>query len=82
MPYYINYYFKKITYDDKTIMGEFSAPDWDIKCCFSYDIITKEYAIWDNNRPAHEILPLPIHWLLWKLEKNGKLNENESKISY
>ena len=34
------------------------------------------------NKPKEEILPLPIHWLDMKLEQNGKLNENESKISY
>ena len=82
MPYYINYYFKKITYDEEMIIGEFSAPDWDVKCSFSYDRISKETTIWDNNKPINEISPLPIHWLLWKLEKNGQLNENESKISY
>ena len=82
MPYYINYYFKELAYDDTTIIGKFFAPDWDVNCSFSYDRVSEKLHIWNNNKPTNEILPLPIHWLLWKLEKTGKLNENESKISY
>ena len=82
MPYYINYYFKEIAYDDTAIIGKFSAPDWDVNCSFSYDRVTEEVTIWNNNKPTNQILPLPIHWLVWKLKKNGKLNGNESKISY
>ena len=82
MPYYINYCFQKLVYDEKTIVGEFSAPEQNIQCCFAYDRQTEECTIWDNNRPADEILPLPLPWLRWKLEKNGQLKEKESKISY
>lgn len=82
MPYYINYYFNNLSYNDYEIEGEFEVPDRDIKCCFRYNRDTEECDIWDNNKPIEEITPLPIYWLLWKLEKNQKLNKNESKISY
>ncbi len=82
MAFYINFYFKNLIYDEKTIMGRFEAPDNDVKCCFSCDMISGEGDIWDNNKPIDEILPLPITWLLMRLEENGKLNENEHKISY
>lgn len=78
---YINYYFKNIVYDDRSIVAEFSAPDQNVVCCFSYDRLTEMLTIWNNNKPVSEITPLPIHWLLRKLEQNGALNKNESKIS-
>lgn len=82
MPYYINYYFRNLTYNDHWIRGRFEAPDWDVRCCFRYDRETEVCTIWDSNKPVEEITPLPIHWLLWKLEKNNMLNVNESKVSY
>lgn len=82
MPYYINFYFDKIIYDEFMIIGEFSAPDRDVICSFSYDRIRKETTIWNNNKSEDEILPLPIYWLLSKLSDTGYLNENEKKISY
>ena len=82
MAFYINFYFKKIIYDEKTITGEFGAPDNDVKCCFCYDISTQEYTIWGNNRSVDEIIPLPIGFLVRKLKEKGILNENEYKISY
>ena len=53
MPYYINYYFKEIAYDDTAIIGKFSAPDWDVNCSFSYDRVTEEVTIWNNNKPTN-----------------------------
>ena len=82
MPCYINYYFKEIACDKHMIIGKFHAPDLDVNCSFSYDQISEETTIWDNNKPINEILPLPIHWLLRELERNGHLRENESKISF
>lgn len=79
---YINYYFSGLSYNDQEIKGKFSAPDYGVSCCFSYNRNTQESRIWDNNKPVQEITPLPIHWLLYKLKENGSLNENESKISY
>lgn len=80
--YYINYYFHNIEYDDGFYGGEFSAPDYRVYCKFLYDRETKEFIdIWDNTQPIDEILPIPIWWLDNKLEKNGKLGKNESKVS-
>lgn len=80
--FYINYCFKDIQYDDNTYMGIFENVDNDIKCKFIYNRKTKDIDIWDSNKPIEAIIPLPIHWLDWKLAENGKLNTNESKISY
>lgn len=82
MAHYINFYFRELCYDDDEITGVFSAPDSDVKCSFSYNRHTEECRIWNNNRPVEEIEPLPIYWLLRKLEKDGKLNERESRICY
>ena len=82
MHYYINFYFKNITYDDDFYAGEFSCPDLDVKCEFLYDRKTSECEIWNNSHPIEEILPLPIYWLDRKLEQNGELRKSESKISY
>lgn len=82
MAYYINFYFREICYDEEEIMGEFSAPDNDVRCFFSYNRHTGKCIIWDNNKPVEEIEPLPIFWLLRKLEETGKLNERESRICY
>ena len=80
--YYINFYFKKILYDDDFYSGEFSCPDLDVYCEFMYDRRKETCQIWNNSHPVEEILPLAIWWLDKKLEENGELRENESKISY
>lgn len=81
--YYINFYFKNIEYDEGFYGGEFSSPDSDVHCEFLYDRATKEFIdIWNNSKPVDEILPIPIWWLDKKLEENGELRKNESKISY
>lgn len=82
MRYYINFYFRNIVYDDGFYGGQFLAPDVDVSCQFMYDRKTKEFLVWDNSKPVEEILPIPVRWLDWKLEENGFLRENESKISY
>ena len=80
--HYINFYFKNILYDEDYYFGDFSAPGYDIYCSFEYDRKTKKSLIWNSSKPAAEILPLPIWWLDLKLEKQGFLDSNESKISY
>jgi len=82
MPRYINFYFKNLSYCDEFFRGTFSAPDYDIICEFEYSRKTESCRIWNNNKPEEEILPIPIWWLIYKLETNGKLSANESKISY
>ena len=80
--YYINFYFQDLVYDEKSIAGKFLSKDDDVSCSFLYDRSNGKCDIWDNNKPVEEITPLPIHWLLYKLEKEGRLKEKESKISY
>ena len=80
--HYINFYFKKLVYDDQTIMGVFLSRDDDITCSFSYNRKTRQCDIWDNNKPVEDIVPLPVYWIERRLEEKGHLNENESKISY
>ena len=80
--HYINFYFKKLVYDEETIMGVFISRDDDITCSFSCNRKTRQCDIWDNNKTIEEIIPLPVYWLELKLEEKGYLNENESKISY
>lgn len=80
--YYINFYFRELCYDDDEIIGEFSAPDYDTECSFSYDRHTGECEIWNNNRPLEETEPLPIWYLLQKLRDEGSLNERESRICF
>lgn len=80
--HYINFYFREICYDEDEIIGEFSAPDYDVRCSFSYNRHTEECEIWNNNKPIEEIEPLPIFWLLRKLKETGKLNERESRICF
>ncbi len=84
MPYYINYRYRNISYDDNVIMGHFSVLpcDGDVECDFIFNRNTESIEIYNSNKPKEEIIPLPIHWLLYKLENQGYLNENESKISY
>ena len=81
--FYINFYFKNIEYDDGFYGGEFSSPDSDVYCKFLYDRKTQEFIdIWNNSKPIDDILPIPIWWLDMRLEENGELRKNESKISY
>lgn len=83
MGYYINFYFKYIEYDNGFYGGIFSSPDSEVYCEFLYDREKEEFVdIWNNSKPVEDILPIPIWWLDKKLEENGKLNKNESKISY
>lgn len=79
---YINFYFKDIEYSDEYYKGNFSCPDLGVECDFYYNRITEQTDIWNNNVDKEELLPIPIFWLDYKLEKNGKLNKTESKISY
>lgn len=80
--HYINFYFKKLIYDEETIMGVFLSRDDDIICSFSYNRKSRQCDIWGNNKPIEEITPLPVYWLELRLKEKGHLNENESKISY
>ena len=81
--FYINFYFKNIEYDDGFYRGEFSAPDSKVYCEFLYDRKKREFVkIWNNSKPVEEILPIPIRWLDRRLEEQGYLYKNESKISY
>lgn len=80
--HYINFYFQNLVYDDKYISGRFLSKDDEVSCSFMCDRDSRECEIWDNNKPLEDITPLPIHWLLYKLEKEGRLKENETKISY
>lgn len=82
MMIYINFYFENLSCSDHKIQGDFSAPDYGVSCSFLYKRDTEECTIWNNNKAVEEIEPLPIYWLLRKLEKNGKLNKSESKVSY
>lgn len=80
---YLNFYFKNIVYDNGFYGGNFSSPDSDVYCDFIYDREKREFLeIWNNSKPVEDIMPIPICWLDIKLEENGKLRENESKISY
>lgn len=81
MAYYINFVFENLKYDDEFYQGEISSDDG-IYCEFVYDRKTKEFEIRNNSIPIEELLPLPTWWLDLKLEKNGKLNKREAKISY
>lgn len=80
--YYINFRFDELCYDKDEIIGKFSASDDDVYCSFSYNRNTEKCEIYDNNKPVEEIEPLPIWFLLRKLEKTGKLNIRESRICF
>ena len=81
--FYINYCFDNIEYGDDFYGGIFSSPDDDIYCEFLYDRKSGKFVeIWNNNKPVEDILPIPIHWLDWRLEENGRLRKKEYKISY
>ncbi len=81
MAHYINFAFKNLECDNEFYRGEFSS-DGGIYCEFTYDRKTEEFKIRNNSIPIEELLPLPVWWLDLKLEKNGKLNKTEAKISY
>ena len=59
--HYINFYFKKLVYDEETIMGVFISRDDDITCSFSCNRKTRQCDIWDNNKHIEEIIPLPVY---------------------
>ena len=82
MKAYINFYFKNIVQDGDWVVGKFESPDSAVFCDFRYNLFTKEYEISNPSMPKEDILPLPFYWLDMKLEENGVLKENESKISY
>ncbi len=50
----------------------------DIKC----DVEDILYVVSNCNKSEEEILPLPLYWLDIKLEQNGSLKSQESKMSY
>lgn len=80
MAFYINFYYKNISYDDDIIMGYFAALpyDGDVECDFIFNRNTKLIEIYNANKTQEEILPLPIGWLLDKLENKGYLKEREN----
>lgn len=80
--HYLNFHFKNLLYDDDFYFGVFSATDNDAFCEFEYNRNTGEIRIWNNSKPVGEILPIPIWWLERRLSQNGKLNQDEYKISY
>ena len=61
---------------------DIESPDENAFCDFTYNIKTKEYEVSNCNKSEEEILPLPLYWLDIKLEQNGSLKSQESKISY
>lgn len=80
--YYLNFYFKKIEYDDQAYCGIFEASSYGVYCEFFYDRETKDIEVWNNSVPVEDILPIPIWWLDSKLEENGILRKNEARICY
>lgn len=79
---YINFCFENIVYDDDFYIGSFKSPDVDVYCDFEYNRKTQECTISNCNKPAEEILPLPVRWLDKKLKENGTLRSSESRICY
>lgn len=57
--YYINFYFKDITYDDNFYCAEFSCPDLDVFCNFKYNRVTEQCNIWNNNKSIDKIKLFP-----------------------
>ena len=86
MGHYLNFYFRDLEYDDSFYGGTFTAPDDDVACKFLYDREKRQIIdIWDNTQPVEGIMQdmtMSIYWLDRKLEKNGKLEKNESRICY
>ena len=79
---YINFYFKELVHEGNTVSGLFLSPDNGISCRFNWNMLNDTCEICDNTKPIDEIMPLPLWWLRKKLNENGCLKENESKISY
>lgn len=79
---WLNFHFDNLEYDDTYFAGDFYPDDNNEQyhCSFRYDRIKKTYEIF-NNEVSEEILPLPIGYLEWKLEKEGKLDKSVWKIS-
>ena len=49
---YINFYFKELKMNDNIVKGVFDSPDNDVYCKFEYDINTRQFKIFDNNKPT------------------------------
>lgn len=79
---YINFSFRGLAYDEDVFCGAFYAPDNGASCEFWYDRMEKSFEVWNSSKPAEAILPLPVWWLVVRLEKNGYLRETESRICY
>lgn len=80
---WINFHFENLEYDDTCFAGDFYPDDnnGQYHCSFRYDRIKKTYEIFNNEVSEEEILPLPIGYLEWKLEKEGMLDKTVWKIS-
>ena len=50
---YINFYFKELKMNDNIVKGVFDSPDNDVYCKFEYDINTRPFKIFDNNKPIY-----------------------------
>lgn len=79
---YINYYFRDLELKNGLVDGIFDAPDVEVWCRFLYDMNTKDYIVYESNKPEDEITPLPLFWLDLKFKERGRLNRTECKISY
>ena len=84
MKTYINFYFEnlKTNWSEATITGTFKSPDDQVYCDFVYHVGDDTFEISNNNKPAEEILPLPIWWLYKKYEENGYIKDKECRICY
>ena len=82
MARYSNFYFSNLIYDEDFYLGTFISRDDNVICDFEYNRHTKHFRIWNNNQPIDEIMPIPVWWLDRKLEQNGELKANESRICY
>ena len=47
---YINFYFKELKMIDNIVEGVFDSSDNDVYCKFEYDINTRQFKIFDNNK--------------------------------
>lgn len=79
---YINFEFNNLIHDKDEIMGTFISTDFHVRCEFRYNIDTEKLDIWDNNKDIEEILPIPINWLLYKIENGEVLKEREARTCY
>ena len=80
--HYINFYFRELEKKGDIVIGVFDDPDSEVFCRFEYNVVTREFHIWDTNKSEDEILPLPFYWLDMKLKENGELKKIESRICY